>query len=166
MVIVCKFVWFHVIWNILGCLMRNPILTSSISIKYLKCVWISSSCRTISTDIPDPLSPLFSIVHCFRQVFRVTSRIGTEMLYVGSSWSSCLCSFMWRGPQEYITYEFILTSPAAQDMRDIAGKVFEYTSRNLVPMCRLRHKALQVDKHNLSIKREVFGKDILCFHAI
>ena len=30
----------------------------------------SSSCRAGSTDIPDPLSPLFPIVHCPRQVFR------------------------------------------------------------------------------------------------
>ena len=50
--------------------------------------------HAISTDIPDPLSPPILIVHCFRQVFRVTSRIGTELLYVGSCWSSCLCSSM------------------------------------------------------------------------
>ena len=61
----------------------------------------SSSCRTISTDIPDPFSPPFSIVHCFWQVFWSTSHISTELLYVGSSWSSCLCSSMWRGPQGY-----------------------------------------------------------------
>ena len=29
--------------------------------------------------------------------------ICTELLYVCLSWSSCLCSSMWRGPQEYIT---------------------------------------------------------------
>ena len=51
----------------------------------------SSSCRAIRTDIPDPFSPLFSSVHCFRQVFSNTSRIGTELLYVGSCWSSCPC---------------------------------------------------------------------------
>ena len=54
----------------------------------------SSSRRTINTDIPDPLSPPSPIIHCFRQVFRITSCIGTELLYVGSSWSSCLCSSM------------------------------------------------------------------------
>ena len=32
--------------------------------------------------------------------------------YAGSSWASCLCSSMWRGPQEYITYELVPTSPA------------------------------------------------------
>ena len=58
----------------------------------------SSSCRANSTDITDPLSPPLPIVHCFRQVFRATSHIGTELLYIGSSWSSCLCSTMWKGP--------------------------------------------------------------------
>ena len=76
----------------------------------------SSSCHAISTDIPDPLSPPLPIVHCFRQVFRATSRIDTELLYVGSSWSSCLCSAMWRGPQEYIAYELVPTSPAVSRM--------------------------------------------------
>ena len=77
----------------------------------LQIVYISSSssCHAI---IPDPLSPPFPIVHCFRQVFRDTSRIGTELLYVCSSWSSCLCSSMWRHPQEYITYDLVPTSPA------------------------------------------------------
>ena len=40
----------------------------------------SSSSHAISTDIPDPLSPPLPIVHRFRQVFRATSRIGTELL--------------------------------------------------------------------------------------
>ena len=70
-----------------------------------------SSCRAISMDIPDPLSSLLPIVHWFGQILRVTSRIGTELLYVGSSWSSCLFTSMWGGPQEYITYELVPTSP-------------------------------------------------------
>ena len=37
----------------------------------------SSSCRAGSTDIPDPLSPLFPIVHRLRQFFWTTSRILT-----------------------------------------------------------------------------------------
>ena len=49
----------------------------------------SSSCRATSTDIPDPLLPLLPIVHRLWQVFRATSRILTELLYVCSSWSSC-----------------------------------------------------------------------------
>ena len=68
------------------------------------------------TDIPDTFSPPFSIVHFFRQVFRATYRISTELLYVGSSWSSCLCLSIWRGPLEYMTYEFILTSLAVSRM--------------------------------------------------
>ena len=34
-------------------------------------------------------------------------------MYISSSWSSYLCSSMWSNPQEYITWEFVLTSPAA-----------------------------------------------------
>ena len=34
-------------------------------------------CRAASTDIPDPLSPLFPIVHLLWQVFRGTFRILT-----------------------------------------------------------------------------------------
>ena len=74
--------------------------------------WSSSSCHTISTDIPDPLLPPLPIVHCFWQVLRATSHIGTELLYEGSSWSSCLCSSLRRGPQEYITHELVPTSSA------------------------------------------------------
>ena len=55
--------------------------------------------HAINTDIPDPLLPTLPIIHFFRQVFRATSRIYTELLYVGSSWPSCLCSFIWWGPQ-------------------------------------------------------------------
>ena len=86
--------------------------------------WSSSSsslCRTISTDIADPLSPQQQIVHCFRQVLRATSRIGTELLYVDSSWTSCLCSSIWRGPLEYITYELVPTSPAVSRMSGSAN---------------------------------------------
>ena len=72
----------------------------------------SSSCTAISMDIPDPLSPPLSIVHCSRHFFRATSRIGTGLLYAGSCWSSYLCSSMWRGPQEYIAYELVPISPA------------------------------------------------------
>ena len=38
----------------------------------------SSSCRTGSTDIPDPLSPLLPIVHRPRLVLRTASRILTS----------------------------------------------------------------------------------------
>ena len=71
----------------------------------------SSSCHAISTDIPDPFSPPFSIIHCFWQVFKGKSRICKELLYVGSSWSSCLCSSLWRDSQEYVTYWFVSSVP-------------------------------------------------------
>ena len=45
----------------------------------------SSSCCTASTDLPDPLSPPISIVHRFRELFRATSCIGIELLYIASS---------------------------------------------------------------------------------
>ena len=67
-------------------------------------------------DLYDPLPPLFSISHYFRLVFKATSYISTELLYVGSSWSFCLCLSMWRGPPDYVTYEFVTTSPAVSYM--------------------------------------------------
>ena len=75
----------------------------------------------ISPDIHDPLSLPLPIVHCFRQVLRATSCIGTYLLYVGSSWSSFLCTSMWRGPQKYITYELLPTSPAVSRMSGLSN---------------------------------------------
>ena len=49
-------------------------------------------------------------------VFQATSCIGIELLYIGSNWSSNLCSSMWRGLLEYIAYEFVLTFPAVSSM--------------------------------------------------
>ena len=80
----------------------------------------SSSCQAISMDIPDPLPPL-RIIHCFRQVLRATYHIGTELLYVCSSWSSCLGTSMWRGPREYITYELFPTSPTVSHMSGLSN---------------------------------------------
>ena len=76
----------------------------------------SSSYRSASTDLPDPLSPPVSIVHLFLDVFKATSSIVTELLYIGSSWSSCFCSSMSRDSQEYIAYEFVLISPAVSSI--------------------------------------------------
>ena len=52
-----------------------------------KCICIctsssSSSCRAACADIPDRLSPFLPIIHRLRQVFRVTSRVLTQLLYV------------------------------------------------------------------------------------
>ena len=79
---------------------------------------ISSSCAA-STDITDPLSPLFPIFHRFRHVLGATSRILTELLYVGSSRSPCPCLAM----LENITYEVIPASPAVSCM---SGKIIGF----------------------------------------
>ena len=42
-------------------------------------------------EIHDPLSPPSSIVHRSRKVFKDIYCISTELLYIGSSWSSYLC---------------------------------------------------------------------------
>ena len=102
-------VWFVLIYGTsttVGYLMPNPFIYT----------YHLSSCRAISTDIPDPLLPSLSIVHHFRQVLRFTHRILTELLYVGSSWSPWFCSVMRTGPSEYITYELVPTSPAVSCM--------------------------------------------------
>ena len=49
-----------------------------------------------------------SIIHCFGGY--------TMYRHRGSSWLSCLCSSMWKGPQEYVAYELVLTSPAVSCM--------------------------------------------------
>ena len=49
--------------------------------------------------------PFLKNVITSQQVFKAISCIGTELLCIVSSWSSYLCSSMWRGPQEYVTYE-------------------------------------------------------------
>ena len=46
------------------------------------------SSRAASTDLPDPLLLPVSIVHRSRELFQATPCIGTELLYVDSSWSS------------------------------------------------------------------------------
>ena len=82
----------------------------------------SSSCCSASTYLLEPL-------------FRVISCIGTELLYIGSMWSSCLCSSMWRGQQEYIAYEFVFTSPAVS--RRFGWTNFDnYRDRGSSSLCR------------------------------
>ena len=69
----------------------------------------SSSCHAASMDLHDPLLSSVSIVHRSQEVLQVISCISTELLHIGSSWSSKLCSSMWRGPHEYTAYNFVLT---------------------------------------------------------
>ena len=64
--------------NVIFCWSVN----TSVSIYMEYHLWVhpnssSSSCHAGSTDIPDPLSPFFPIVHCLRQVFWTTSCILT-----------------------------------------------------------------------------------------
>ena len=40
------------------------------------------------------------------------------LLDISSSWSSYLFSSMWRGPREFIAYEFVLTSPWVSRISD------------------------------------------------
>ena len=108
----------------------------------------SSSRHAISTDIPDPFSPPLPIVHWCRLVFRVTSRISTELLYVGSSWSSCLCWSMWRGPLEYIPYKVFPTSPAVSRMSGSSNFVFVMGGKWPYSCCFLRcclHDLFNID---------------------
>ena len=58
--------------------------------------------------------PFLATLH--HRLLSVGLRIGAELLSVGSSWSSCLCTSIWRGPPEYITYELVPTSPAESSM--------------------------------------------------
>ena len=67
----------------------------------------SPSCNATSTDLLDPLSAHVSIIHRSLEILKSISSIGTELLYIGSSWPSCLCSSMWMNPPEYITDKFV-----------------------------------------------------------
>ena len=77
-------------------------------------IYISSSCRATSTDIPGPFSPpyrpllpagLQDYILCRQRAF-----VCRFLLVV------LLCSSMWRGPQEYVIYEFVPTSQAVSWM--------------------------------------------------
>ena len=75
-----------------------------------------SSCHATSMNLLGLFSLPISIIHRSWEVFQATSYILTELLYVGSSWSSCICSSMWGSPQEYVTNKFVSTFPAASRM--------------------------------------------------
>ena len=102
----CLFTYFHwvgnICSNILACWQSFFMQTSS----------ALSSCRIASTDLPGSHSLPFPITYRFRQIFQTTNCIGTEQLFIGSSWLSNLCSSMCTGPQEFIAYEFVSTSMA------------------------------------------------------
>ena len=75
------------------------------------------SCHTTSMDtLTLSHHPSLSSIASVRSSWLHLVCIDTELLYIGSSWSSCLCSSIWRGPREYVTYEFVLTSPVLSRM--------------------------------------------------
>ena len=60
---------------------KDQFNTDHFSLNSWYIIIISSSCRAISTDIPDPLSPPLPIVYLFQQVIRATPCILKELLY-------------------------------------------------------------------------------------
>ena len=96
-----------------------------------------SSCRAVSTDFPDPRMPPISIIHRSQWVFQASScclqilpgRPDFARPCEVIDWSiSLMCSslllqqypiclvLLTRGPKQYITYVFVLTSPAVSHM--------------------------------------------------
>ena len=106
----------HIILILCTWAVKFHLLSCLIHRIYIIINWLSSSFCATSTDLSDPLSPPVSNVHRAREVFQATSCIGTKLLYIGSSRSCNRCSSMWKGPQEYIAYEFVLTSPAVSSV--------------------------------------------------
>ena len=95
----------------------SPSLSLSLYIYIYNCIYIYVYHQhhvTLSARI-------FLAVSCYTSLSSITfgrssglhpvSEQRTELLYVGSNWTPCLCSSMWRGPQLYITHEFVPTSP-------------------------------------------------------
>ena len=91
---------------------------------------LSSSWRATSVNLTDPLLPTFSIIRCF---FKATSCTSTSLLYIGSSWSSCLYSSMRKGPQEYVTYEFVPT-PSVESRMSGSPNLDSFRDGWLVPL--------------------------------
>ena len=87
------------------------------------CVWMnqpylssSSWCHAISTDIPDSLSrhsSLSSIASDRSSGLHPVSAQSCRLVLVILS--------LWRGPQEYITYELVLTSPAVSHISSLSN---------------------------------------------
>ena len=74
----------------------------------------SSSCCATGTDIPDPLSPLLTIVHRLWWIFRATSSHSCCM-YVRAGRPAFTRAYV-GVPQVYITYELVPASPAVTCM--------------------------------------------------
>ena len=67
-------------------------------------------------ESPRPFPAILLYLPLLLVDLQATSCFGTELLYVSSSWSSCLYSSMCMSPQEYVTFEFVPTSPAVSRM--------------------------------------------------
>ena len=93
-----------------------------------------------------------------------------KFLYIDSTWSSWLCSAMWRGPREYVAYEFVLTSPA---MSYISGSSYLDSFRDgwsvavQLLLCRVLSPGLFVNVHEVHkysiIDTAAAWKKKLCF---
>ena len=69
---------------------------------------------------PDFPSPLISMTHRFQQVFSATSCVCKDLMKMSSCWSSNICLFVWRDPEELLAYKFVFTFPA--------GSIMSYSS--------------------------------------
>ena len=81
----------------------------SITVNFLKI------CTPLSHATIDKILLLLSFYNdglCIKLLMMFHHYRRVTLLYVGSSWSSCLCSSMYMGPQEYITYEFVQQCPS------------------------------------------------------
>ena len=84
--------------------------------KLLKISSSSSSSCAGSMGCHDFPSPVFPIGQSSRYVLCVISRILKKLLNVGLCWSAYTGRSIYRVPQEYVTYEFILSSPAVSSV--------------------------------------------------
>ena len=71
----------------------------------------SSSSSSCAAHIINFLSLSLSLIHCV-QVFQTTFCTRTERLKVRSYKSANTSVTMWEGPQQKVTYKFVLASPA------------------------------------------------------
>ena len=97
--------------------------------KLIQIIIIIMSCRQHGFPWPSPATLLYR--PSLPVGLQATSCIGTELLYLGSSWSSCLCSTMWKGLREYVTYKFVPTSPAECRMSGLSN-LDSFKTQNIV----------------------------------
>ena len=79
---------------------------------------------------------------------------GYILLYIGSSWSSYLCSSMWRGPQEYVTYELVPMLYSRNTNTNISGNIIKHNLRT--SMNERTHFFIKYISHTLFSKGLMF----------